>query len=156
ARTLCDAEWKESGGCEGRAWACPRLRACVAQVFVSAYRRLAVDAGAQGRDGPRHGARNGIQRQRLRRASLGRAGGQPGGGNLQAARTLGAAREDDAIPRLVSRTPPPAAGLKIHRSAGLTSLVWADRMPSLASGGGDEATRIHQNHCRLGDSALGI
>ena len=55
----------------------------------------AVDAHAQGRDRPHHGSRDGLQRERLRRAAVGRARGERRGRDLQAARAAGAARQDD-------------------------------------------------------------
>ena len=89
-----------------------RLGACVAEVFLYAHRRLAVDARAQGRARPHPGAGDGVQRQRLRRAQMGRGGGQRGSLDLQAACAVGTAREDGRrISRLVQRAPPPAAGL---------------------------------------------
>src|SRR5262249_22517388 len=70
---------------------------------------LALDARGQGRGGPRAGARDGVQPQRLRRVALGRGGQERRGVDLQAVRAVGAAREEDRIPRLDPRAPPPAA-----------------------------------------------
>ena len=77
--------------------------ACVAQVHVYAQRRLGLDAVAQGRGRPRRRIRDGLQSERLRRAALGRAGGERRGLDLQAPRAGGAAREDDGLPPLVPR-----------------------------------------------------
>ena len=71
-----------------------RLGALSARVFLYADRRLAVDAQAQGCVRPHAGAGDGVQRQRLRRAPLGCAGGQRGSRDLQAACARGAASED--------------------------------------------------------------
>ena len=109
ARALRDAEGQERRRGEGRIAARAGGGAFGAQVLVSAHRRLPVDARGQGRDRPRGRARDGLQRQRLRRAAVGRAGQERGGGDLQAACAGGAAREDDAVPRLVPRAAPAAA-----------------------------------------------
>ena len=71
----------------------------------------AVDAHAQGRDRPHGGARDGVQRERLRRAALGRAGQERRGVDLQAACAGSAARQDDGIPRVVPRAAPARARL---------------------------------------------
>ena len=77
----------------------------------------AVDALAQGRARPRGGSRDGVQPQRLRRAAVGRAGEERRGLDLQAARIVGAAREDDGVPRLVPRAAPAAARVE-HPGSG--------------------------------------
>ena len=86
----------------------------VAQVLVSAQRRLAVDADDQRRDRPRNGARNGVQPERLRRAALGRSGKQRRSRDLQAGCAAGAAREDDRVPPVVQRAAPAAAQLAVQ------------------------------------------
>ena len=64
------------------------------EVFLYADRRVAMDAHAQGRARPHDGTGDGLQRQRLRRAALGRARGQRGSRDLQAASVRGTARQD--------------------------------------------------------------
>ena len=65
---------------------------------------------------PRGRPRDGLQRQRLRRAAVGRQGRQPGSRDLQAPRAAGPARQDDGLPRLVPRAAPSAARrLRIRR-----------------------------------------
>ena len=91
-----------------------RVGACGAQVLLSAQRRLAMDAHAQGRGRPHDRAGDGVQPERLRRAALGRAGPERRGLDVQALCAVGAAREDDEVPRLVPRAPPPAARLGLH------------------------------------------
>ena len=51
----------------------------------TAQRRLRLDARAQGRGRPHGGARDGVQRERLRRAALGRGGQERRGVDVQAA-----------------------------------------------------------------------
>ena len=58
---------------------------------------------------PRTKSRDGVQPERLRRAQMGRAGQERGGVDLQAACTVGAAREDGGVPGLVPRATPTAA-----------------------------------------------
>ena len=57
------------------------------------------------------GSRDGVQPERLRRAAVGRAGQERRGVDVQAACVGGAAREDDAVPRVVPRAAPAAACL---------------------------------------------
>ena len=70
-----------------------------------------LDTHAQGRARPRGRSRDGVQRERLRRAAVGRAGEERRGRNLQAAGIVSAAREDVGVPRLVPRAAPAAARL---------------------------------------------
>ena len=65
--------------------------------------------------------------ERLRRAALGRAGQQRRGVDVQAARAGGAAREDDGVPRVVPRAPPPAAALVFCRDDQLGHHRWMMR-----------------------------
>ena len=116
ARALRDAGGQERRGCEGRAGGRARGRACGAQVLVYPQRRLRLDARAQGRDRPHAGARDGVQRERLRRAAVGRAGEERRGCNVQAAGVVGTAREDDGLPHLVPRAAPPTARLAVGAS----------------------------------------
>ena len=88
-------------------------RARGAQVHVYAQRRLGLDAVAQGRGRPRRGIRDGLQSERLRRAALGRAGGERRGLDLQAPRAGGAAREDDGLPPLVPRAALAGTGVAV-------------------------------------------
>ena len=85
--------------------------ACIAQVFVSTQRRLAVDARAQGRDRPRGQSRDGVQPERLRRTAVGRGGQERRSIDVQAVCAVGAAREDDEVPRVAPRAAPAAARL---------------------------------------------
>ena len=78
----------------------------------------AVDAHAQGRGRPRGGSRDGVQPERLRRAAVGRAGQERRGVDVQAACAVGAAREDDEVPRVVPRAAPAAARLAVGVSLG--------------------------------------
>src|SRR5262249_18893449 len=109
ARAIRNAEGEGRGRREGGTRERARLRAGGAQVLLYAQRRLGLDACAQGRARPRGRSRDGVQPQRLRRTALGRGGEERRGRDLQAARARGTAREDDAVPRLVPRTAPPAA-----------------------------------------------
>ena len=81
-----------------------------AQVLVSAQRRLAVDALAQGRDRPR---RRDLEMAYNLNDCVELRWGAPEKSDeavdLQAARIVGAAREDDGLPRLVPRAAPAAA-----------------------------------------------
>ena len=86
-----------------------RLRAGGTQVHLYAQRWLAMDARAQRHDRPHAGARDGVQRQRLRRAALGRPRQERRGSDVQAACARPAAREDGGVPRVVSRTAAPRA-----------------------------------------------
>ena len=81
------------------------------QILLSAQRRIAMDADAEGSGRSRHRSRDGLQRQRLRRTAMGCAGKERRGIDLQALRTAGPALEDDVLPPLVQRTPPAAAHL---------------------------------------------
>ncbi len=92
---------KSVRGCKDRVGEHARVRACGAQICVYAQRWHAVDAGAQRRGRPHGRARDGLQRERLRRAALGRAGQQRRSVDLQAACAVSAARQDDGIPLVV-------------------------------------------------------
>src|SRR5262249_50030462 len=111
ARALCDAAGQDRRRREGGLGERAGVGAFGAQVFVYAQRRLRLDARAQGRARPRHGSRDGVQLERLCRAALGRTRQQRRGVDVQAARAVGAAREDDGLPRLVPRAAPAAARL---------------------------------------------
>ena len=133
ARAIRDAEGQERRGREGRIGERARVGAFGAQVFVSAQRRLPVDARAQGRGRPRGGPRDGVQPERLRRAAVGRAGQERGGVDVQAACVAGAAREDDGVPHLVPRAAPAAARLGAW---GRMQLDWMKRREFVALLGG--------------------
>ena len=77
---------QERGGGEGGARERARLGARVAEIHLSAQRRIRMDADAQGRARPRCRSRDGLQSERLRRAEMGRSGNERGGRDLQAAR----------------------------------------------------------------------
>ena len=109
AGTLRHAGRQERRRRQGRARARAGGGASGAQVFLPAQRRLVVDLVAPGRGRPLARPRNGLQPQRLRRAALGRAGQERRGVDLQAARLVDAARQDDRLPRLVPRPAPPGA-----------------------------------------------
>ena len=111
AATLRHAVRQERRRRAGRNAERARVRACGAQVHVYAQRRLGLDAVAQGRGRPRRRIRDGLQSERLRRAALGRAGGERRGLDLQAACAGGAAREDDGLPPLVPRAALAGKGL---------------------------------------------
>ena len=86
----------------------------------------AVDARAQGRDRPRGGSRDGVQPERLRRAAVGRAGQERRGVDVQAACAVGAAREDDGVPRVVPRAAPAAARLAVSASCRDATAFWTN------------------------------
>ena len=85
ARPLRHAGGEERRGREGRAGERARVGAFGAQVLIYPQRWLRLDARAQGRGRPRGGARDGVQRERLRRVALGRGGQERRGGDVQAA-----------------------------------------------------------------------
>src|SRR5262249_10419593 len=108
---LRNATGQDRGAGEGRIGERARDRACGAQILVHAQRWLTLDTESPGHDEPRGGARDGVQRQRLRRVALGRVRQERGSFNLQAACFGAAARQDDRVPSLVPGAATAAAWL---------------------------------------------
>ena len=123
--TLCHAERQERCRGESRIAKGAGRGTCRPQVFLYAQRRLLLDAHAQGHGRTRRGFRNCLQPQRLRRTALGRAGKQPGGFDLQAPRTVGAAGQDDQLPLVVPRAA--LAGARLIKARQLFPLPVRER-----------------------------